>query len=141
MLRAEHTHKDLLVLCSRPVFQTALTTAPGSRTRSHGSIPALLLPSSVTLSMPPAVLPMSREVQSPEAPSTAWTSQTGHCPTTGLEQYGFHSWHDLKKKRKKSRVIIPSMIRSPEESFGLICPNLQDPVAGVLLFWQLSSAL
>lgn len=68
MLRAEHTLKDLLVLCSRHVFQTAASMASGSRTWSYGSIPALLLPSGVTDdSMQPALLPISEEVWSPEA--------------------------------------------------------------------------
>lgn len=48
MLRAEHTLKGFFVLCSRHVFQTAMSLAPRSRTRSYGSIPVLLLPSSVT---------------------------------------------------------------------------------------------
>lgn len=85
MLRAEHTLKDLLVLCSRHVLQTAVSTAPGSRARSCRSIPALLLPSSVTDRMQPALLPVSEEVWSPEAPSTAYTSEVGHCPATGPE--------------------------------------------------------
>ena len=71
MLSAEHTLKDLLVLCSRHVFQIAVSTAPGSRTRSYRFIPALLLPSGVTDSMQPALLSISEEVWCPEAPSTA----------------------------------------------------------------------
>lgn len=71
MVRADHTLKDLLVLCSRQVFQTAVSTAPGSRTGSYRSVPALFLPSGVTDSMQPALLPISEEVWSPEAPSTA----------------------------------------------------------------------
>lgn len=62
MLRAEHTLTDLPVLCSRHEFETAVSTAPGSRVRSYRSIPALLLPSSGTDSMQPALLPVSGEV-------------------------------------------------------------------------------
>lgn len=104
----------------------AASTAPGSRTRFYRDH------SQHTTSLPPRRFGLQKCQAQPGYPS--WGSVPPRVQNNISSPLGATD--------KKDRAIPASVVSSSgEPKLGLICPNLQDPIAGSLLTRRLSSVL